>query len=582
MADDYHVGDDTSDTDSSSLTAPAEYHAGAPPDAPVDDRGFLERAWDNIKTNLATAGKPAIAGPVNAPLLEGVARGVRDVGDTGAEGLAWTANKLAPPGVTVDVDALRQANKADRDAWEQAHADSTQASIGRVGGQTLATLPLIGGAGALVGRAAAAIPGAAGKVAQAIAALQPAEGTIARGAQLAGQGATTGATQAALTSSASDQPVSDQIATGAITGGVAGPMLGGVTKAIDTLRGYAGGVQPAIAALADRARQMGIDVPITAMSSNPVLRIMADTLNKLPLSGVGASDLATHRAVQGALAREMGGSADTFGPAEWTGIKKNISDGFTNVTNQVPQVTGGNTLAGDLAAVGTDATRFLDPDTVGHVGRAIREVGDAFKGGPITPQQYLSLTASDGPLAKIADAAPSAAQPYLSRIGQAVEDRLVASSPTPDIADQLRNLRYQYRIMKTVEPLVDKSTTGDISLGGLQQQVLNQQRKYGSLAGGKTGTVGGLADIGKQFFGAMPESGTAPRAAAISLAEHPLSGAALLPFGVANRYLQQYLRSPTVSGRLIDTSLGGATPNIGRAIPYGLLGPIDAVRGESQ
>jgi hypothetical protein len=136
--------------------------------------------------------------------------------------------------------------------------------------------------------------------------------------------------------------------------------------------------------------------------------------------------------------------------------------------------------------------------------------------------------------------------------------------------------------MKTVQPLAAKSTTGDISLGGLQQQVINQSNKYDSSTGGvayNPTTMKTLGDIGKQFFGAMPESGTAPRAAALSIAEHPLSGLGLAIPGLANNVLQRYLRSPTVSGRIIDTSLGGATPNIGRAIPYGLLGPIDYTRG---
>src|SRR5213078_971894 len=115
-------------------------------------------------------------------------------------------------------------------------------------------------------------------------------------------------------------------------------------------------------------------------------------------------------------------------------------------------------------------------------------------------------------------------------------------------------------------------------IGGLQQQVINQGNKYGGSTGGKAYTGGGIlgeiGDIGKQFFGSLPESGTAPRTQAFKFAEHPIASLLSALPGVAINYpLQRYLRRPAVSGRIIDTSLGKPIPDIGRAIKYGVLGP---------
>jgi hypothetical protein len=521
------------------------------------------------------------ASPIAEPdLFAGFRRGARDMLDTGAEALAWGANKI--PGVSVDVDAVRQGNKDNRDAWEQQYGNSDSAAVGRTVGQIATTAPVIGGVGGLVARGAGAIPGAVGRAAQFLTASSPAATTAGRAVQLATQGAATGATQAGLTSSASDQPVSDQMLTGATIGGVAGPVIGGLTKAVDVLRGYAGGVRPEIAALADKARQLyGVNVPVTSMSGNPYLRIMTDQAAKLPFSGADASALASQRQLQGAIAQQMGSTADTFGPAVMKETADRLSQGYQDALAKVPSVVGGQPLTNDLANIGTDATKYLVGDAATHVGNAIREVSGAFSGGQITPQAYRSLTASDGPLAKISNAAPSAAQDYLGRIRDALKDRLIASS-SPDVADELNNLDRQWRAMKTIQPLAAKSTLGDISPGGLQQQVINQSNRFDGSVSGKAYTGGGplgdLGDIGKQFFGSIPDSGTAARTQLLGFTSDPYKAAALAIPGALTRPLQSLLRSPTVAGRVIDTSLGRPTPDIGRAIQYGLLGPVDYSR----
>ncbi len=75
-------------------------------------------------------------------LAMGVARGAKDVIDTGAGLLASSFDKLAGTNEGGRVQAMNESGKAD---FDKQYGDSSAASVGRFGGQLLATLP-VGGA----------------------------------------------------------------------------------------------------------------------------------------------------------------------------------------------------------------------------------------------------------------------------------------------------------------------------------------------------------------------------------------------------------------------------------------------------
>lgn len=75
-------------------------------------------------------------------LAMGTARGAKDVIDTGAQWLASGFDKLAGTNEGERVNAMNEAGKSD---FEKQYGDSSAASVGRFGGQVLATLP-VGGA----------------------------------------------------------------------------------------------------------------------------------------------------------------------------------------------------------------------------------------------------------------------------------------------------------------------------------------------------------------------------------------------------------------------------------------------------
>ncbi|MFM9922765.1 hypothetical protein VLK31_07225 [Variovorax sp. H27-G14] len=86
-------------------------------------------------------------GGVAENLGMGLLRGAKDVVDTGAQFLASGFDKIAGTKEGERVKGLNDAGKAE---FDKGYGDSTAASIGRVGGQVAATLPVGGAMGAVV------------------------------------------------------------------------------------------------------------------------------------------------------------------------------------------------------------------------------------------------------------------------------------------------------------------------------------------------------------------------------------------------------------------------------------------------
>src|SRR6478752_120335 len=133
-------------------------------------------AWNNLSSNFTAPHLPGSSGPQSAfanqdqpdapmyaPLMHGIGRGVQDVVD---EGKKLGAHVGDTTGITDGaVDRVTAASETNKGAFKDRYGDSTTASIGRVGGQVLATAPFLG----LGGRAVTAGAGVVERAAPAIA-----------------------------------------------------------------------------------------------------------------------------------------------------------------------------------------------------------------------------------------------------------------------------------------------------------------------------------------------------------------------------------------------------------------------------
>lgn len=120
--------------------------------------------------------------------------------------------------------------------------------------------------------------------------------------------------------------------------------------------------------------------------------------------------------------------------------------------------------------------------------------------------------------------------------------------------DAYNEARRQYAIGSSLEPLVAKSPTGNISPAALLGVVTKNAAGKSAMARGAAGQMGTLADIGQRFLKEQPSSGTAERGLLQNLMTHPVGslaagGTAALTAPFARAY-NQY--GPNVTQMLLD------------------------------
>lgn len=205
-------------------------------------------------------------GPAEGSFSTGVARGVGDV----LQSVTDITSGITDPNNESDLRNYLAANKL---RYEAQHKGDLKSGVGRFTGQMVATLPAMAtGEFVLAPVARAAGPvgefllGRAGQAALpegATLANKLVQGGVRLGSQAA-KGAQEGATAAALVSSANDQPLPEQLKTGAILGGVLSPAAGLVTGGVRNLitGGATKGAIPEAEQAAIQAKAAGLPVPV--------------------------------------------------------------------------------------------------------------------------------------------------------------------------------------------------------------------------------------------------------------------------------------------------------------------------------
>ena len=312
------------------------------------------------------------------------------------------------------------------------------------------------------------------------------------------------------------------------------------------------------------------DIPIGApdLTDNTLLRIGADQAGKLPFSGAGPAAAAKQSAWQGAIATEMGDpTATSFTPDVMAATKARLGQAFDDAaasTSIPPAET--TTLSNGLANIMPEAAQVLTDAELKPLQTQIDNInGLIAKGdGTLSGEAYQALTRSKAPL----DLAEGSTNPNVAHYAGMIRDQLddaFQRSATPDVQDALSQARYQYRVMRTIDPLVAGSRDGNITPDAFMQKVLTASRRFDAPTGGMAytggGNIGELARIGK-LMRAPPQTGTADRmlinAAAVggtglpALVTHPATAIGVPTGLLANRLIGNYLRSGSTADRLIN------------------------------
>jgi soluble lytic murein transglycosylase-like protein len=541
----------------------------------------------------ATASSQTVMGKIGA----GLSRAAHDLTDVPAElisrgaGAIGLTNALQHAGMSAPTpEQTAAADTAGRQQYENQYGDSTIAGAARIGGQIAGTVPLLMGGGGLIRGAGAMAERAAAGVAPNL---------LARGAGLAAEGAIAGGAAGAMTAGQSDEPITTQMIRGATAGAVAGPALGALGAAVNPLIGRSGGAAPEVAKLAQLARdKYGIPITAPQMSTNPLMRTVSDQSARLPFSGAGASAATQQTAWQRAVSRTFGEDTPLVTPEVMKRAATRIGGQFDGVAARTT-IQADQALLGDLGRIQADAIQTLPGSEVGPINAQLNNIMEAAsKGsGSISGDTYQALTRQNAPLGRAAQSGDPNVRFYARQVRDALDDAFQRSAAPEDQA-ALRQARSQYRAMKTVEDLVEKSPDGNLSPALLMGQVRGASSKFDSSTGGMAYTGGGelgdLARIGQLFLKKAPDSGTADRLLMYGLVTGAIPAAITNPLAtagaagglVANRLANAYLRSGGVANRLIQNSLNpvarstaliplGAPP---AAIGYNALAGPGAVR----
>jgi hypothetical protein len=539
-------------------------------------------------------------------LNAGLTRSIHDVTDKPAALLAAGADRLGlTGGVAPTAEQVTAQNAAGLADYTQQYGSDPVASAGRIGGQVLATLPVMGAVGNVAGAAGDVLAPGAGRVVPAVGNAVERVGQFLAGegggagflgrAEQAGSVAANSAIQggaaAGLTAGQSDDPALSQIGTGAAIGGAVGPVVRGIAAVPGAIGSVIkGDANPEVARLAMLARdKYGISLTADQISSSPFLQTLGSQLRQVPGSGMAPAQAALQGQFTKAIGRTIGEDADQITPAVMARAAQRIGGVMDDVASNTAVNVDKPFLEG-MQQVAKDAS-FLTPDRQGVINKQISNVIGSVRDGTLTGQQYQSLTNFNSPLGKALRSTDSDVRSAAIDIRGHIDDALERSLPDGSpLLDQLRTARMQYKNLKTIEPLVVKGEPGEISPALLQGQANKSFKGRGMRA--DQPDLGELGDIGKQF-NLRPDSGTAGRAAGLavmgtlgSAATQAFTGspmnalmtAAAVPAGMlASRGAGAYLRSPNTINKLLESGLAGPATqsSVNPLLPY--AAPLAAI-----
>lgn len=357
----------------------------------------------------------------------------------------------------------------------------------------------------------------------------------------------------------------------AVVGGTIGAALPTVSRGLGIAgRSLFGSADGAVQSLVQKANGMGIPIPFAQTSESPFVRKLSQMAGSLPGSGMGALSGEQQSAFNKAIANQFGESADRITPDVMSRAKSRIGNDFDSVAAN-STIKFDPHLAGDLSGILHEADSVMDDSKLKVLHKQVGNILDKVTGaGEIEGDAYQGLTRKGTPLDRAMNDADSNVKHYAGKIRESLDDALERHAP-PEMLQKLLGARSQYKAMKTVEDLVEKSPTGDVSAPLLMNLVRNS---YGNMAYGGGGKMADLARIGQRFIKAPADSGTPTGMLALKLLGQaglglgggaiagynsgydPVSmakGAALLPATVLGaRGITTLLNRPAAVGSLLN------------------------------
>lgn len=315
------------------------------------------------------------------------------------------------------------------------------------------------------------------------------------------------------------------------------------------------------AQLADKAQQFGMKLTPDMLSKNKFGRIAGETMAKVPLSG--AQTEANQAAFNRSLIKMIGGdeTAHALTPDVYGDALTKAGETIGDVSSRT-HIPLDDSFASSLARHVEDVTKFHTEDNARVIGNYVQELENkaAQNGGVIDGTAFRTLNTAIGK--RVRGSSDGDLKSALGGLQENMMDALQKNITNPDDMTALLDARKKYAIAKTIEPLVAKSPTGDISAAGLMSRVTANGSGKTMMATGGSGDLGDLARVGQRFLKEPGSSNTAERGLAYGL----MGGGAVthLPtaagvYTAANLYNRL---SPMLTNRIVQKSLPARVPPV--------------------
>lgn len=315
-----------------------------------------------------------------------------------------------------------------------------------------------------------------------------------------------------------------QGAVGGLLGAGAGHFLAKAANPISSKLG------PEAKRLADLAvNKYGIDLTPAMLTGSKPLKWIDAVLADMP--GTAGKQQAINEGMQKqfnrAISRTWDGTEDTLTP-DVINAAKNRVGGVIDDLAERNSLKFDRQLQDELSALRQSAADKYTDSNASALNAYIKDLESKVQSGEVSGQAYRRLrteinnrikSTSDGDLKNLLG-------DYKKSISSGMERSI---SPEDWAAWQKANR--DYGAVKTVQPLAEKATVGDIG----ESLLLNQANK------GTNEDLKNLGRIGKEFLRDMPNSGTQQRTMMQQLINHPLSVLAASPVNIPSKILLQNL-----------------------------------------
>lgn len=287
---------------------------------------------------------------------------------------------------------------------------------------------------------------------------------------------------------------------------------GAVKKVGDMLEKLAGNlVTKDNASLLNTARKFGIPVFRSQVSKSQPTKMAGSLMKDIPFSGTEGKITDQVEKFNDAVMRTMGGKGSV--------TPENLGKAYDRISNTYKELTGkynikvSQELDNKLLDLSGKAQVQLagDPAKLKAFHDYWDLVIDNMKSGEIDGKTYQRIRSGIGSTLRGENSSPE-----LGELQTLIDDHF-SSAMTPKDAERFQQARQQYRNMIAVEKVLKAGDKGQgISPARLQGAV---RQVFGDYAYGGNSDLEELARLGTILKDTFPQSGTAPRAAAMDLAK---------------------------------------------------------------